>query len=294
MEQGVICKGIGGFYYVRMDADGRTVECKARGRFRREGIKPTVGDRVQVNIGADGTGYLDEILPRNNHFIRPAIANVDRAFVVITPCDPQPNLLLIDKILAICAIKKIEAVVVVNKTDLQDGEQLAHIYEQAGYRVIRASAATGRGMEEIRTAMQGCISFFSGSSGIGKSSIINRLIPGICMEVGDISKKIARGRHTTRHVELFPLEGGGYLADTPGFSSFDMEKLDVMKKDQLIDGFPDILRYADGCRFTGCSHTCEKGCRVLEAVSAGDIPISRHNSYVKLYEQLKNVKEWEQ
>lgn len=294
MEQGVICKGIGGFYYVRMDADGRTVECKARGRFRRQGIKPTVGDHVQVNIGDDGKGYLDEILPRKNHIIRPAIANVDRAFVVITPCNPEPNLLLIDKILAICAVKDIEAFVVINKTDLEDGEELADIYARAGYPVICASAITGKGMEEIRAAMQGHISFFSGSSGIGKSSMINQLVPGICMEVGDISKKISRGRHTTRHVELFPLEEGGYLADTPGFSSFDIEKLDVIKKDQLIFGFPDILKYSHGCRFTGCSHTCEKGCRVLDAVVAGDISPSRHESYVKLYEQLKNVKEWEQ
>ncbi|MGI6031456.1 MAG: ribosome small subunit-dependent GTPase A [Eubacteriales bacterium] len=292
MEQGIILKGIGGFYYVQL-MDGSVLECKARGRFRRDRIKPMVGDRVEVERTVPGEGFLLSIQPRRNSLIRPAIANVDQAFVVVTPRDPEPNLLLIDKILAICALRDIQAVVVVNKTDLDSGDELVSIYEGAGYPCIRACATQGVGIDEIRSRLAGKISFFSGSSGIGKSSIINQLEESIHMEVGAISDKIARGRHTTRHVELFPLTGGGYIADTPGFSSFDLEKLDVLRKEELVEGFPDIARYSNGCRFTGCSHTCEKGCAVLEAAQKGLIAPSRLESYKMLYEQLKQIKEWE-
>lgn len=291
MEQGIILKGIGGFYYVQMP-DGSVVECKARGRFRKEKIKPAVGDRVEVQHTEEGKGFLTEILPRKNSIIRPPIVNVDQAFVVVTPKDPQPNLLFIDKIIAICEVKNIDPVVVVNKTDLDSGDVLIETYEKAGFPCIRACAPQGVGVEEIRERMKGKISFFAGASGIGKSSIINQLAPHIHMEVGDISQKISRGRHTTRHVELFPLEQGGYIADTPGFSSFELERLDVIKKEELIYGFREILPYDTQCKFTGCSHTVEKGCKVLEAVEKGEICRSRWESYKALYDELKQKKEW--
>ncbi|MGM9613121.1 MAG: ribosome small subunit-dependent GTPase A [Butyricicoccus sp.] len=283
-------KGIGGFDYVDT-ADG-VIECKARGKFRKTVGKPIVGDRVTVGMQPDGTGYLMEIAPRRNQLIRPALANIDLLVAVASAAPPVTDPFLIDKVIAIAENKGIEPMVVVNKTDLDSGDGLIASYELAGIRVIAVSAETGEGVDKLRAAIAGKTAAFAGNSGVGKSSLLNRLLPGFGAEVGAISDRIGRGRHTTRHIELVPLDDG-YLADTPGFSSFDTEQMDLVLREDLQYAFREFAPYIGQCRFTGCAHVKEKGCAVLEAVEAGKIARSRHESYVKLYESVKDLKQWE-
>ena len=292
MIEGIILKGIGGFYYV--DTAEGLIECKARGRFRKTVGKPIVGDRVTLEIQPeDGTGYLQTIAPRKNSLIRPAVANLDLVVAVASAAPPVTDPFLIDKVTAIAVHKNMDALVVINKTDANPGDELYETYRKSGIEVLRVSAHTGEGIDALRERIRGRVSAFAGNSGVGKSSVLNRLDSSFGAEVGAISDKIGRGMHTTRHVELHPIEGGGYIADTPGFSSFETEQMDLVLAEDLQYAFPEFEPYIGQCKFTGCAHVKEKGCAVLAAVENGEIAKTRHESYVKLYESVKDLKEWE-
>lgn len=292
MTEGIILKGIGGFYYVDT-ADG-LIECKARGRFRKTVGKPIVGDRVTLEIQPeDGTGYLLDIAPRKNSLVRPAVANLDLLVAVASAAPPVTDPFLIDKVTAIAVHKGIDALVVINKTDSDPGDELFDTYCRSGIDALRVSARTGEGIDALRERLRGRVAAFAGNSGVGKSSVLNRIDPQFSAEVGAISDRIGRGKHTTRHVELHPIGNGGYIADTPGFSSFETEQMDLVLAEDLQYAFPEFAPYLGQCRFTGCAHVKEKGCAVRAAVEAGEIAPSRHDSYVKLYESVKDLKEWE-
>lgn len=287
---GTIIKGIGGFYYVDT-ADG-VIECKARGKFRKTVGKPIIGDRVTVAVQNDGTGYLLEIEKRTNQLIRPALSNIDLLIAVVSAAPPVTDTFLIDKVIAIAENKNISPMVVINKIDINSGDKLFEIYKQAGIDVLKVSANTGEGVSELKDKLKGKISAFAGNSGVGKSSLLNRLIPDFSAQVGNISDRIGRGKHTTRHIELVPFEGG-YIADTPGFSSFDTEQMDLVLREDLQYAFREFEPYIGECKFTGCAHVKEKGCAILQAVENGEISQSRHESYKKLYESVKDLKKWE-
>ena len=290
MVQGVIIKALSGFYYVA--AGDQIVECKARGRFRYDGCSPLVGDRVEVSFDAHGKGRIDTVLPRRNAFIRPAVANIDQLIMIAANVNPVTDPFLIDRVVAIAENADCEPVVCLNKCDLDPADHLYAIYRSIGFRVLRTSAATGLGVDELRDALRGKTSAFTGNSGVGKSSLLNALDPRFSVQVGEVSQALGRGRHTTRHVELYPLPGGAEIIDTPGFSSFDTDELGLALKERLPETFLDFAPYLDGCRFVGCSHTKEKGCAVLEAVRAGKLSASRHASYLRLYNELKDLREW--
>lgn len=288
--KGRILKGIGGFYYV--DTPDGIVSCKARGKFRKTVGKPIVGDLVELAEQADGTGYLLEIFERQNSLIRPAVANLDLVVIVATEAQPKTDPFLIDKVIAIAENKNIEPCVILNKTDLDPNDALYAIYQNVGIPVFRVSTVTGEGIDAVRQFLYGKAAAFAGNSGVGKSSLLNQLVPEFAAQTGGISERIGRGKHTTRHVELVPCEGGGYIADTPGFSSFDTEQMDLVLADALQYTFREFAPYLGQCRFTGCAHVKEKDCAVIAAVQAGEIAVSRHDSYVKLYESVKDLKEW--
>lgn len=291
MPNGLILKGIGGFYYV--ESSERIYECRARGIFRKEGVTPMAGDHITFTPKEDGSGTVDAILPRRNYLLRPPVANIDQLIVVVSVCEPAPNPLVLDKTIAAAEDREVEPVLVFSKIDLQDASPLCEIYSRAGYRCFCVSSATGEGVEEVETILRGKITAFTGNSGVGKSSLINSMFGRFHLETGEISRKLGRGRHTTRQVELLKLEGGGYVADTPGFSSISLEKSDPIPKENLPFCFREFAPYLGKCKFTSCSHTCEKGCAVLQAVEAGEISRSRHESYVEIYRELKDRKEWE-
>ena len=288
---GLILRGIGGFYSVETE-EGR-ITCKARGRFRKERITPLAGDQVEITAAEDGTGTIDEILPRKNHLVRPPVANLDRLFVVSSMCDPSPDKFLIDKTIAAAETKQIEPVLVFTKTDLQVSDGLENIYRNAGFLCCVVSSATGEGVEKVSQLLEGKISAFTGNSGVGKSTLLNALFPELTLKTGEISHKLGRGRHTTREVELYPIGNAGYVADTPGFSTFDMERYDLFDKEQLVYGFREFLPFLGKCQFTSCSHTCEKGCAVLQAVTEGKISPSRIESYREMYQEVKDIKQWQ-
>ncbi|MFI3115214.1 MAG: ribosome small subunit-dependent GTPase A [Clostridia bacterium] len=290
--EGVILKGIGGFYYI--DTEIGLVECKARGKFRHNLETPTVGDRVIVEkIDNNMTGYLKEILPRKNRLIRPAISNIDLLVVVISKAPPKTDTFLIDKVCAIATNQNIEVVIFINKTDIDSADELFQIYSKVGYKVIRGSAVTKEGIEELREIISSKIATFTGNSAVGKSSILNQIDDSFDLKIGGLSEKIGRGKHTTRHVELLKTKNGSYIADTPGFSSFDTKQMDLVLKESLQHTFVEFEDYISECKFTSCSHTKEKGCAILEAVKNGEISHSRHENYVKLYNDVKDIKEWE-
>ena len=293
MTEGRIGKALSGFYYVTTEA-GETLTCRARGKFRKEGLSPLVGDRVAVRELGGGEGYVEEILPRRNAFQRPAVANIDQLVIVASGAIPVTDPFLIDRMSAVAALKDCGVVLLLNKCDLDPAEELFRIYTAAGFPTLRVSAETGEGMAELEGLLAGKLSAFTGNSGVGKSSILNRLDPRFALKVGEVSQALGRGRHTTRHVELFRLPNGAEIMDTPGFSSFEAEELNWELKQHLPETFPEFRPYLGQCRFVGCSHTKEKGCAVLEALRRGDIQKSRHQSYLRLYEELKPLKEWEQ
>ena len=293
MTEGRIGKALSGFYYVTTEA-GETLTCRARGKFRKEGLSPLVGDRVAVRELGGGEGYVEEILPRRNAFQRPAVANIDQMVIVASGAIPVTDPFLIDRMSAVAALKDCGVVLLLNKCDLDPAEELFRIYTAAGFPTLRVSAETGEGMAELEGLLAGKLSAFTGNSGVGKSSILNRLDPRFALKVGEVSQALGRGRHTTRHVELFRLPNGAEIMDTPGFSSFEAEELNWELKQHLPETFPEFRPYLGQCRFVGCSHTKEKGCAVLEALRRGDIQKSRHQSYLRLYEELKPLKEWEQ
>ena len=293
MTEGRIDKALSGFYYVATAA-GETLTCRARGKFRKEGLSPLVGDRVSVRELGNGEGYVEAILPRRNAFRRPAVANIDQLVIVASGAIPVTDPFLIDRMCAVAALKDCGVVLLLNKHDLDPAEELYRIYTAAGFPTLRVSAETGEGIAELKELLSGKLSAFTGNSGVGKSSILNRLDPHFALKVGEVSQALGRGRHTTRHVELFRLPNGAEIMDTPGFSSFEAEELNWELKQRLPETFLEFRPYLGQCRFVGCSHTREKGCAVLEAVRHGDIQKSRHRSYLRLYEELKPLKEWEQ
>ncbi len=292
MSRGRIEKALSGFYYV--NTGGETLQCRARGKFRREGLSPLVGDWVQVRELGNGEGFVEAVEARRNQFARPAAANIDQLVILASAAIPVTEPYLIDRIASIAALKGCQVLLCLNKCDLDSADELYDIYSRSAIPVLRVSAVTGQGLDALREAIRGKLSAFTGNSGVGKSSVLNALLPSLALPVGEVSKALGRGRHTTRHVELFSLGEDTYIIDTPGFSSFDTAEMDLALKQHLPDTFPEFAPYVGDCRFTGCTHTKEKGCRVLQAVKDGLIPTSRHRSYVRLYDELKDVKEWQQ
>ena len=292
MSRGRIEKALSGFYYV--NTGGETLQCRARGKFRREGLSPLVGDRVQVRELGNGEGFVEAVEARRNQFARPAAANIDQLVILASAAIPVTEPYLIDRIASIAALKGCQVLLCLNKCDLDSADELYDIYSRSAIPVLRVSAVTGQGLDALREAIRGKLSAVTGNSGVGKSSVLNALLPSLALPVGEVSKALGRGRHTTRHVELFSLGEDTYIIDTPGFSSFDTAEMDLALKQHLPDTFPEFAPYVSDCRFTGCTHTKEKGCRVLQAVKDGLIPASRHRSYVRLYDELKDVKEWQQ
>ncbi len=291
--EGRILKALSGFYYVD-SGEGPLIQCRARGRFRHQKITPLVGDRVRMTPLEEGTGVLDSILPRKNAFQRPAVANIDQLVVVASGAVPVTDPFLIDRVAAIAEHKGCECLICVNKCDLDQGDELCRIYQAAGFPTLRVSAETGQGIPALAEAIAGKVSAFTGNSGVGKSSILNALEPGFRLPVGEVSDKLGRGRHTTRHVELFRLSNGAVVADTPGFSSFDAELEQELGIEELPQAFREFRPYLGQCRFIGCAHVKEKGCAVREALAEGKISPSRHASYVRLYQQAREVRPWEQ
>lgn len=290
--EGLVRKGIGGFYTVETPEGIYT--CTARGKFRKARISPYAGDRVRILGEEDGTGALEEILPRKNFLVRPPIANIDQLFIVTSLRDPSPDPLILDKTIAAAELEQIAPVLVLTKTDLDDASPLQEIYSVAGIPCFAVSSVTGEGVDQVGALLEGRISAFTGNSGVGKSTLLNALFPDLQLKTGEISQKLGRGRHTTREVELYKLEGGGYVADTPGFSTFDIERYRMTDKEKLAFGFREFAPYLGACQFSSCSHTCEKGCAVLQAVEEGKIPRSRHESYCTMYQEVKDVKQWQQ
>ena len=291
MAEGLIVKALSGFYYVET-ADG-PMTCRARGKFRLDGSSPLVGDRVIAERASDGSGTVREILPRRNRFVRPAVANIDLMVMVAAAVNPVTDPFLIDRVWALAEHHGCEFLLCVNKTDLDAADRLLEIYTAAGAFVVRTSAETGEGVDELTARTSGRICAFAGNSGVGKSSLLNAMDPGLSLRTGEVSRALGRGRHTTRHVELFPLAGGGYIADTPGFGSFDIDQMENIRPDELQNCFPEFSPFLGRCRFRDCTHRREPDCAVLEAVRSGLIPPSRHSSYVRLYEEADSVPEWE-
>lgn len=284
-KSGLILKGIGGFYYVKT-AD-TVLECNAKGIFRLQGIKPLAGDFVDVT--ESGGGYaVSRIHERENSFKRPPISNVDNFFLVVSSVEPAPNMLVIDRITVLCEQRKIKPVILLTKTDLKKADDVVGIYSRIGYEVIDVMQDEASAVERIGEICNRNISVFSGNSGVGKSTFLNKLMPGLSLATNEISQKLGRGKHTTRAVELYEFNGG-FIADTPGFSALDFERDEKIDKADLASYFPEIDAHTDGCFFTGCSHTVEKGCSVLEALQEGLIAPSRHENYRYLYEEAQRI-----
>ena len=287
---GRIIRSLSGFYEVRT-ADG-TVTCRARGSLRRLQVTPLTGDLVEITL-EKGKGMVEKVLPRKNQFVRPAVANVDALVIFAANTNPVTEPFLIDRVAAIAGDQEVEVILCVNKCDLDPAEDLIRIYTHAGFNCIAASAETGEGVEALREMIRGKLVAFTGNSGVGKSSILNRLCPELNLPTGEVSEKLGRGRHTTRHVELYDLGEETYVADTPGFSSFDTDQMEVILKENLQYAVPDFERHVGACQFRDCTHRKEPGCAVTAAVAAGEIEQSRYDSYLRLYEKASQIKEWE-
>ena len=290
VSTGRILRSISGFYDVQTPEG--MVTCRARGHLRRGSEVPLTGDMVQITVER-GKGMVEKILPRQNQFVRPAVANIDALVVFAANVNPVTEPFLIDRVAAIAGDQEVEVILCVNKCDLDPAVDLIRIYNHAGFQVIRASAETGEGVEELRNLIQGKLVAFTGNSGVGKSSILNRLCPELNLPVGEVSEKLGRGRHTTRHVELYSLGNDTYVADTPGFSSFDTDQMEVMLKENLQYAFPDFGPYIGSCQFHDCSHRKEPGCAVTAALAAGEIEPTRYDSYLRLYDKASQIKLWE-
>ena len=287
---GRILRSISGFYDVQTPRG--MITCRGRGSLRKGGESPLTGDMVEITV-EHGKGMVERILPRRNRFIRPAVANVDALVVFAANVNPVTEPFLIDRVAAIAGDQEVPVILCVNKCDLDPATDLVRIYQNAGFSVIRASAETGEGVEELRALLQGKLVAFTGNTGVGKSSMLNRLCPELQLATGEVSEKLGRGRHTTRHVELFRLAEDTYVADTPGFASFDTEQMDVILKENLQYAFSDFAPFMGQCQFHDCSHRAEPGCRIRQAVEAGEIEKSRYDSYLRLYEKSSQIKLWE-
>ena len=289
IETGRIIKSLSGFYDVRTEK--KVITCRARGHMRRSGMSPLVGDIVDISV-EKGKGMVEKIHDRKNCFVRPAVANLDLLVVFAANVNPVTEPFLIDRVAAIAGDQEVPVCICVNKCDMDPGEDLTATYRQAGYTVIQTSAETGLGVEELREALSGKFAAFTGNSGVGKSSILNVLDPQLRLPVGEVSEKLGRGRHTTRHVQLYDV-GDALIADTPGFSSFDTDQMEVILKENLQYAFPEFGRFIGTCQFRDCSHRKEPGCAVTAALAAGEIGRSRYESYLKLYEKASQINEWE-
>lgn len=287
---GRIVRSLSGFYDVQLP--DTVVTCRGRGILRRDHITPLTGDRVEITLDR-GKGMVEGVLPRKNSFVRPAVANVDALAIFAANVNPVTEPFLIDRVAAIAGNQNVPCLICVNKSDLDPGENLRQIYEKAGFPVICTSAKTGQGIRELRAFLRGRLTAFTGNSGVGKSSVLNCLCPGLTLATGEVSEKLGRGRHTTRHVELYSLGEDTFVMDTPGFSSFDTDQMDVILKENLQYAFPDFGPYVGRCQFADCSHRTEPGCTVRAAVEAGRIAPSRYESYLRLYEKSAQIKQWE-
>ncbi|WP_409341068.1 ribosome small subunit-dependent GTPase A [Paenibacillus sp. MBLB4367] len=300
MPEGLIVKALSGYYYVLSDDDTRDggveeqlVQCRARGIFKKNKVSPLVGDRVKFELTENGEGMVDELLPRTTELIRPPVANVKQAVLVFSLAEPDLNLPLLDKFLVFVEHAGLDAVLCLTKHDLLDEEerieteQAARLYESIGYSVFVTSALQGEGVKPLLGLLEGTISVVSGQSGVGKSTLLNALIPGLNLATNEISNKLGRGKHTTRHVELVPLEGGGWIADTPGFSQLDFVQLEP---EELGSCFREFKGYAAGCKFRGCLHDQEPGCLVRGALESGAIAASRYSSYMAFLTEMRDRK----
>ena len=283
-------KSIGGFYYVR--CEDKEYECKARGSFRKKGSSPVAGDTVEISVPDEGYCAIEQILPRKNKLKRPALANIDALVIVCSTVDPQPNFTVIDKMTAAAVNNGMTPVLAVSKNDIKNGDEVCEIYRKSGIKVFQCSPDDKSETDALRDYLKGKVSAFTGNSGVGKSTLLNMLFPSLELATGQISEKLGRGRHTTRVVELFELDGC-FVADTPGFSTVDLQRYEMIDKEQLQYCFPEFEKYLGQCQFTSCAHTCEKGCKILEAVQNGEIAESRHKSYVQMYNEVKDIKHWQ-
>lgn len=285
VTSGIITKCLGGLYTVEtLDS---ILECNARGIFRKKGISPYVGDKVKIQ-----NNVISEILDRKNCIIRPPLANLDQLIFIVSTCNPSPNYLILDKFIAIAEYKGITPVIVITKTDLGDSSEIKNIYSNIGIEILEIDYNNTTTIEKFRKLLKGKISALTGNSGAGKSTLLNAVDSELNIPTAEISKKLGRGKHTTRHAQLYKLSDGGYIADTPGFSTFDTNRYDIIRKEDLADCFIEFRNY-ESCRFRDCSHTCEKGCKVIEALKLEKISASRHESYCTMYEEAKMLKEWE-
>lgn len=287
---GIILKGIGGFYHVET-AEG-VFECKAKGRFRREKISPIAGDKVSITVNSNAENTIDEIDERKNFLLRPPVANIDNLLLVVSMCEPAPNTLVIDKMTALAERNGITPIIVFSKTDLASADEFVDIYKTTGYSIFTVSPEDKSDLEKIMSLLSGKLTAFTGNSGAGKSTLINALCPSLALSTAEISSKLGRGRHTTRQAEIFHV-GDGLIIDTAGFSSLDLISNDPILKDELALCFPEFQEYIGQCKFTSCAHIGEKGCKICEMVQNGVISKSRHNNYIELYNQAKNIKKWE-
>ncbi|MBO4468209.1 MAG: ribosome small subunit-dependent GTPase A [Clostridia bacterium] len=288
---GIIVKAISSFYYV--DCSDTIYECKARGNFRKTGISPVVGDNVSFTVSDSGYAVIEEILPRKSFLERPTVANIEKIVIVSSYTCPEPNALLIDRLISCSVYNNIEPIIVFNKSDMGDFSKWYDIYSRSGFKTFVISVKDNIGIDLLKAEISDSFCAFAGNSGVGKSSVINSIFGDLSLKTGEVSLKLGRGRHTTRHTELFKTASGGYIADTPGFSSFESVGDLYDYKMHLAETFPEFSPYVDNCRFTSCTHTCEKGCGVLDAVENGMIQKSRHESYVTILNELKSVKEWD-
>lgn len=289
-EVGRIIRSISGFYDVKTEKDILT--CRARGILRKGNTSPLTGDMVEITRER-GKGMVERILPRRNSFVRPAVANIDALVIFAANVNPITEPFLIDRVAAIAGDQEVPVILCVNKCDLDPAHDLTRIYRNAGFSVICTSAETGEGVEILREAIRGKLTAFTGNSGVGKSSILNRLHPQLLLQTGEVSEKLGRGRHTTRHVELYDLGDDTLVADTPGFSSFDTDQMEVILKENLQYAFPDFAPYLGSCQFHDCSHRKEPGCAVTAALRSGELEPTRYDSYLRLYEKASQIKSWE-
>ncbi len=289
-KKGILIKAISGFYYV--SHNDNVYECKARGNFRKAGVSPVVGDMVVFSLTDETHGIVESIEKRKNLFNRPLVANIDKLFIVSAYTTPAPDTLMIDRLTALAVYNNIEPIIVFNKADMGSFDEFYNIYTAAGFKTYVVSARDSIGIDDLKAEMSGSVCAFSGNSGVGKSSILNALFPELQLKTGEVSDKLGRGRHTTRHTELFFVGDGAYVVDTPGFSTVDTNEDLYNFKLSLAASFPDFGEYVNDCKFTSCSHTTEKGCAIIGAVKEGKIQKSRHDSYIALWSELKDVTAW--
>ena len=290
MKNNIVLKSIGGFYYIKTE-DGTVIECKAKGKFRKLALSPLAGDVVETEY-EQGTNVITKIHERKNQFVRPPFANLDLLIMVIATTEPAPNYFVIDKMCAIAQHKNAKVAIAITKADLAHCEEIKEIYTKAGYKVFVTGDGHTDQLEALKETMKGKICAFAGNSGVGKSTLLNRLFPDLQLETNAISQKLGRGKHTTRQVEIFDM-GDCMVADTPGFSSIELDRDNFISKYDLPHAFVEFAPYLDECRFADCSHTSEIGCRIKQAVEDGDISQSRYDSYAAMYDKQKNVKDWE-